>query len=35
MVDYEDSRTLILNVLSLTDELTAINNGYVSDYYKI
>ncbi|MEJ6062906.1 hypothetical protein [Aliivibrio salmonicida] len=32
MVDYEDSTLLILNVLSLTDELTAINNGYVSDY---
>lgn len=32
MVDYEYSLSLILNILTLTDELSLINNGYVSDY---
>ncbi len=32
MVDYEYSLSLIINILELTDELTLINNGYVSEY---
>ncbi|MDD9166249.1 methyl-accepting chemotaxis protein [Aliivibrio sp. S4MY2] len=32
MVDYEHSLSLIVDILKLTDELTLINNGYVSDY---
>ena len=32
MADYEYSLSLIINILALTDELTLINNGYISDY---